>query len=529
MAAILLINCNRLVSGVQYLGISSISAFLKKAGHDVIFFDTAEYASNKDAESYNCFKDNKSRINLEFKHIKDVEAMPVKRPIELLLIDLKNEILNHRIDVVGFSSFSDDWPFTLFLIRKIRSLLSNVPIIVGGIHATVAPEQVIKHPEVDMICLGEGEEPIVELLNCIDDGDIKLSIKNLWLKHNGKIHRNPMRSLLQFTNDFPIPDWSLYNDIHFYYPFEGELFRRGSISIGRGCPHYCNFCINSYLKHIYAKEKNLMRFKPIDYFIREISYLRNKYKLEFIRFWDESFLALPRMYFSELVRAYKKEIGLPFTIETTAQTLNHENARLLAEMGCLSVSIGVETSNETLRAKILNKPIPNEAYERCFKIATEYGLRKVANFMFFLPHQTIADMWRDVYLCRKWKINHASARFFYPYVGTSLRDYCVKNDLLDLDILKRIEDEESIRQVDDLNNAFVTFQGIVLKANLKDKQEARMILDNFVLFQETSLSRHDELKRLLFTEDNADSDIILRDMERKVYKKRFKEEPIVVC
>jgi len=462
MAAILLINCNRLVSGVQYLGISSISAFLKKAGHDVIFFDTARYASNKDAESQNCFKDNKSRINLEFKHIQNKEAMPVKRPIELLLIDLSKEIINRRLDIVGFSSFSDDWPFTLFLIRKIRSLLRNVPIIVGGVHATVSPEQVIKHPEVDMVCLGEGEAPIVELLNCIDNGRIKLSIKNLWLKHKGKIYRNSIRDLLQFNSDFPMPDWSLYNDINFYYPFEGKLFRRGSISVGRGCPYYCKFCINSFLRHIYAKEKNLLRFKPIEYFIREVSYLKNKYRLEFIRFWDESFLALPQRYLLELAKVYKKEIGLPFTIETTAQTVNHRNAKLLVEMGCLSVSIGVETSNENLRTKILNKPIANEVYDRCFKIATEYGLRKVANFMFFLPHQSIADMWQDVYMCKKWKINHASARFFYPYAGTGLRDYCLKHDLLDLNILKKIEDEESVRQISDLNKSFVTFQDTVL-------------------------------------------------------------------
>lgn len=528
MATILLINCNRLVSGVQYLGISSISAFLKKEGHNVFFFDTAHYAGNKDAESNNCFKDNKSRINLEFKHIQNKDAMPVKRPVQLLLADLSREILNRRIDIVGFSSFSDDWPFTLFLIRKVRGLLPKVSIIVGGIHATVSPEQVIKHPEVDMLCIGEGEGPVVELLNCIDDGRIKTGIKNLWIKHEGKIYRNSMGGLLQFNGDFPMPDWSLYNDVNFYYPFEGKLFRRGSISIGRGCPYYCGFCINSFLRHIYAKERSLLRFKPVEYFIREVFYLKSKYSLEFIRFWDESFLALPQRYLSELAKSYKKEIGLPFTIETTAQTLTNSNARLLVEMGCLSVSIGVETSNETLRAKVLNKPTPNAVYDRCFKVATEYGLRKVANFMFFLPHQKMADMWNDVYMCKKWKINHASARFFYPYPGTGLRDYCLKHDFIDLSILKKIEDEESVGQVNDLNKGFITFQDTVLKVGLRDKQEARMILDNFILFQEAPLSMHDELKGLLLAENERSTDTILREIERKVYKKRFKEEPLEV-
>ena len=113
MATILLIHCNRLVSGVQYPGISSLSAFVKKAGHEFIFFDVANYTSDKSIESYRYYKDRKLHIDLEFRHIKNRNAIPFKKPIKTLLADLETEILGRKIDVIGFSSFSDDWPFAL--------------------------------------------------------------------------------------------------------------------------------------------------------------------------------------------------------------------------------------------------------------------------------------------------------------------------------------------------------------------------------------------------------------------------------
>ncbi|MCX5695179.1 MAG: radical SAM protein [Candidatus Omnitrophica bacterium] len=521
----LLVHCNRLVSGVQYPGISSIAAFVKRAGHRVIFFDTAHYTDSRSMESYSAYRDIKTRIDLEFKGIKNKQLMPSKKPIDILLWDLENEFAKNRIDIIGFSSFSDDWPFALFLIKKVHAIEPNLPIIVGGIHAIVSPEQVIKHDEVSMVCVGEGEMPIVELLNSIDAGRIDLNIRNLWIRHEGKIIQNPRRPLLAFSENLPMLDWSLYSGIHFYFPFDGKLYRRGSVFMGRGCPYSCSFCINNFIKKIYPKEQGRTYLKSVEYLIKEIVFLKNNYNLEFLRFWDQTFLAMPKGYLSEFAKAYNKEVRLPFTIETMAQTVTHENAKMLVTMGCQSVSVGVETSNENLRKNILNKPIKNEVYDRCFKILSEYGLRKVANFMFFLPHQTLDDMWEDVSMCKRWGIDHPSARIFYPYRGTQLREYCLNNDLLDLDLLERIENENAIGEIGNLNENHVTFQDTVLKFDNKLKEEGRRLLDNFILFQETEESAYVDVRKLLIKND-MDSNDALRRMERQIYIKRFKEEPL---
>jgi len=523
MATILMIHCNRLVSGVQYPGMSSLSAFSKRAGHNFVFFDTANYTSQNTSESYRSYKDNRFRIDLEFRHIKDKEAMPFKKPLPELLTDLKREISSRKIDMVGVSSFSDDWAFALFIIKKVRAILPSVPIVVGGVHATVNPNGVIKHPEVTAVCVGEGEEALVELLDSIDRGRIDTSIKNLWIKDAGKVIKNALRPLIKLDDDFPRLDWSLYNDTNFYYPFEGKLFRRGSVFVARGCPYSCSFCINDLFKRTYPGSSQC-RFKSLEYAINELAYLKNEYRLEFLRFWDETFLAMPRKFLLDFAKAYKEKIDLPFTIETTAPTINEENAGMLADMGCQSVSIGVETSNERLRKGLLGKPISDSAYDKCFKILTECGLRKVANLMFFLPHQTLDDMWADVYACQRWKIDHPSARIFYPYVGTTLRDYCIQNDMIDLPTLNWIEDEEAVKTLDGLNENYITFQDTVLKFDPAVKEAGKKILNNFILFQETELSGHAQLSQLL-DRDEESARNTLRKLEIEVYKKRFGEEP----
>ncbi|MBP7055356.1 MAG: B12-binding domain-containing radical SAM protein [Candidatus Omnitrophica bacterium] len=525
MATILMVYCNRLVSGVQYSGIASMSAFAKRGGHKYLLFDAAAYTNEKKAGSYRSYKDNKFLIDLEFRPITNAEVMPFKKPMAELLADLESELLKSKVDVVGFSSFSDDWPFTLFLIRKVRAMLPSTPIIVGGVHATVAPDEVIKHEEVTMLCVGEGEEALVELLDSIDKGQIDTAIQNLWIKTGDAVIKNSLRPLVRLDGSFPKADWTLYNDMHFYYPFEGKLFRRGSVFASRGCPYSCSYCINDLFMRLYAGDKPC-RFKGVSYLIDEISRLKDTYALEFLRFWDETFLAMPRTYLSDFEKEYKREIGLPFTIETTATTVTDERSRILAEMGCQSVSVGVETSNEHLRTGLLGKKVSNAAYDECFRLLTKYGLRKVANFMFFLPHQTLDDMWNDVHACKKWKIDHPSARIFYPYPGTTLREYCMRNGMIDTAALGWIEDEEAIKSLNNLSENYITFQDTVMKCDTRLKREGKKILDNFILFQETEVQSHARLVELL-DRDDYDAKSVIRTMECDVYRKRFGEEPVL--
>ena len=518
MSSILLINGSRLVSGVQYPGISSIAAFVKKAGHRFVFFDTAGYTPVVAGKEQKSSDLSEGTIHAQHKSVPNLKDMPQKKPLEKLLVDLDNTIADKKPDVIGFSCFSDDWPFVLFLIRHVYDTHLKIPIIVGGVHPTVAPEQVIKHPEVTAVCIGEGEEPIVELLDSLDKGRMDTSIPNFWFK-NKRIANEP-RPALEYTSDTPFCDWDHYDDLHFIYPFDGKLYRRGSVSLGRGCPHACSYCVNSFYKNKLYDFGYKVRIKSLEYAIEEILYLKNRHNLNFLRFWDETFLCVPIDYLREFAKIYIDKINLPFTIETTANSISSEKLRLLTDMGCQSMSLGVETSNENLRKNVLKKNISDVCFSRAFSLIKDYGMRKSVNFMFFLPHQTSDDMYQDIGYCRDNNIEVAAPRIFYPYVGTALREYCLDNELIDCSILERIENENAITSLSDLSSKRMSDQDTVLKFDDETKQAGKIYLENFFLFQEIPEWMHGWLFILLEQKDTIPK-AVFNELYTAVDKKKF--------
>lgn len=125
--------------------------------------------------------------------------------------------------------------------KKIKGVYPNVPIIYGGVHPTLLPEETIKHSLVDAICIGEGEKTIVEYLNRLEKGESP-NVKGIWYKENGKIVRNSLRPFIQNLDSLPFPNWDYWNIEKYFKTF----FIPNSLSIlsSRGCPYNCSFCSN---------------------------------------------------------------------------------------------------------------------------------------------------------------------------------------------------------------------------------------------------------------------------------------------
>ena len=516
MSTILIINGSRLASEGQPLGIASIAGFVKKAGHIFEFFDTANYTpvitTNK--------QKSERFIHAQFKPLLNKTGMPQRKPLENLLMDLENTIEDKNPDVIGFSCFSDDWPFTFFLIRHIFNKYQEIPIVVGGVHPTVAPKQVIQHRQITAVCIGEGEKPIIELLDSLDKGKIDTSIQNFWFRTEQGLIINKVRPALKFTSEMPFYDWENFDDSHFIFPYEGKLYRRGGVSLGRGCPNFCTYCINSFYKKKLYDFGYKVRIKNLDYAIEEIVYLKDKFKLNFLRFWDETFLNVPMDYFRSFAKIYSKKIGLPFTIETTATSISSEKLQLLMDMGCQSMSLGIETSNGNLRMEVLKKNINNLCFSKVFKLIKEHNMRTSVNFMFFLPHQTDDDLYQDIKYCREHGIEVASPRIFYPYLGTVLRDYCLDKNLLDLTLLEKVEDEYAINSLSDLGSRRLSDQDTVLRFDDETKRMGKMYLENFFLFQEIPEWMHGWLCKFLEQKGNI-SNTVFEELNNVVCKKRF--------
>src|SRR3989339_777506 len=98
-------------------------------------------------------------------------------------------------DLIGFSCTTAHYQWALDFSKKVKQVLPSTPIIFGGTHSTLVPELVMKEKSIDFVCVGEGEDPLLELVTALMKHKTSFPIKNIWYKRGGKVVKNPLRPL----------------------------------------------------------------------------------------------------------------------------------------------------------------------------------------------------------------------------------------------------------------------------------------------------------------------------------------------
>lgn len=415
-------------TGMKPIGLSTLKAYLQKYGHEVRIFDMAQYAIEGEGADgpitslttkLNIFKP----VKVEERRLLEQKKISKKKLMEVIL----GEIDKFQPDLLGISLLTNNLAVAKEYFSFIKKQM-QIPVIVGGIHPTVAPEKTISLDWADMICVGYGERPLLELLN---SGMSDCSIPNIWFKKNGRIIKNQiLSSVINFEN-YEFPNWDDYSDIQFYKPFQGKVMRYGDVELGRGCPYSCTFCIVSYLRETSGMRK--CQKKRSDKMIEELSYLKKKYNIEIFRFWDELFLLVSDNQLLEFGESYKKFVNLPFIIETTAESITENKVKILKDMGCASISMGIESGNDELRNKVLNKRTSKQTYIEKFRLINENGINTTAYNMIGLPGENESMILETIKLNKECGVKTPSVGLFYPYPGTFLREYCIEKGYLNPD------------------------------------------------------------------------------------------------
>ena len=409
------------------LGVSILSSLLKRAGHKVEFVDLSTYEIEVHRNEDNPFKRN---IDLQYRRVKDRHKLAERVPTTLNALKrlLKSRIEAFKPDLIGFSTMT--WGY------KIGSVFSeffkkhfDIPIIFGGIHPTLMPEEVIENPYIDLICVGEGEKAILELANRIDNKEDINGIKNIWTKTGSRINKNPLNSLVD-VNVLPFLDWDIYSDLQFWRPFDGKIYRMGDVQIGRGCPYGCSFCSESSYRNLYNAEKKYLRRKDAELAVEELFYLKDKYDIGLFRFWDESFLLNSDAYLDMFSERYRREVNLPCIIETTCNSINKNTIKFLKNINCVSVSMGIESGNEDYRRDILNKRfISQKIVIDSFRLLEKANIKSVSYNMVGLPYETKELVMDTVKLNKKARVHTPEYHIFFPFPGVELRDKSIREGL----------------------------------------------------------------------------------------------------
>lgn len=135
---------------------------------------------------------------------------------------LYRQIKRFEPDIVGITCTSLYIGYIKAIAREIKERF-GLPIMCGGYHASLMPDETLAIPEVDAICIGDGEFSLTEYLNALEHKESLIGIRGIWVKNNGEAEKNPLRELIKDIDSLPIPDYELWEDIDEYLYFSEYL------------------------------------------------------------------------------------------------------------------------------------------------------------------------------------------------------------------------------------------------------------------------------------------------------------------
>jgi len=394
------------------LAASILCSVIEQAGHNVKVLDTT-------------FIGGEFRTDIKFSEQKGTVK---KSNIEEYIGDLDNRSLETIIrecvrdfppDLIAVSLIERNYSTTIKVVHLLKKV-TDAPVLIGGIMATLAPEMLINNDEIDIICVGEGEGAVADICNAISRRRSFSNIANLWVKENGRIVKNHLRPLVNLDT-IPEQNWKPFDGRHIYRSYKGRVHRNGSFEFARGCMKVCSFCVAPSLRNVQKNLGQYHRFKTSERVIEEIENKVKKYNLDLIHFGDTDFLSKMRNDNLEaFAMLYKKRIGLPFLIQSGAETINEDRMKLLSLAGCENISVGVESGSDRVRKQVIKKHVSKKKIIEAFKLGRKYKIRMTANYMLGLPDETEEDIMETIRFNRLVNPPAIAAFYFTPFVGTEL-------------------------------------------------------------------------------------------------------------
>lgn len=336
--------------------------------------------------------------------------------------EVVDHVVARRPELIGVSMTTRQWLRARRLVGRIRECL-DVPVIAGGLHATFAPEAVLAAPGFDYVCLGEGEEALLDLVGALESGAPADGIANIWRRGGA---RPLLRPPLELLDRLPFLARDLLDE------------PRGTVHMAtqRGCPFPCSYCGARMYNELYEGTGEYGRRRSHDSVLAELSGLREEGRLGYVIFLDDTF-TLNHRWVKEFCRRYGAEIGAPFSLHARVETVNARMLGELAAAGCQQITYGVESGSERVRRDIMRRPVTNERFREVFRWTREAGIFVTANYMLGLPGETRDDLRMTLELAGELDVLDFGYFVFYPYPGTQLYRVCVENGYLPADHAER--------------------------------------------------------------------------------------------
>jgi len=417
-----------------------------------------------DQQSENSLKtlymNNNRRVLLIYpRHTKGWQAQPwIDMPMGLLciatpvhfagydvrIIDQRLEprwraILQEELDrnpvCIGISSTTGPQLQYALEISRIAKENGNAPVVWGGVHPSILPEQTLENRHIDIVVQGEGEETFLELVKALDTKDSPSTVKGIWYKDNGRIRHTGDRQFIDLDKQPPLAYHLIEPRKYIRRVFGVE---RLSFITSRGCPEECTFCFNSVF------DRRRWRSMDADIAVQRMKDFVNRYNVKGVFIIDSNFFVNMDWGRRVLEAIIREDMNIVITrihiSFNTLRKMNDDDFALLQRAGCKCISIGIESGSERIR-KLLKKQIDVPRLIEINRNLKKFSIMPLYFFMIGFPTETKEDLAETVSLFRTLVKENPraskSVNIYTPFPGTELYALAVK---CGLDVPQRTED-----------------------------------------------------------------------------------------
>lgn len=415
--------------------IALLSQILKDKGHVTDLFDTTFYLFDDELTISNVERARETGLNVRPTLDKDDEDLHFKKTTRSALNDYQQKLEDFKPDLVAVSCTETTFERGYSLITGSRDCC-NVPNLFGGVFPTFAPDLVMSFPDVDAICVGEGEKAILEVADSISKGEPWSSATNVWYREkSGEIRKNPISTPVDINQLPVITDIGIFGEKRFYRPMGGKVRRLLPVETHRGCPYRCSFCNSPAQNRLYGSGdftagSIFFRKKSLDLVKKEIENHIEQWQVEYIYFWADTFLAWSANEFNEFCEMYS-EIRLPFWCQTRIETVTEEKIKKLRDVGLNRITFGLEHGNEEFRKRVIKREYSNKQAVKKIQVLHDFDIPFSVNNIIGFPDETRELAFDTVELNRELNSDSLSCSIFVPFHGTELREYSEKQGYIE--------------------------------------------------------------------------------------------------
>ncbi|MFH1147855.1 MAG: radical SAM protein [Pseudomonadota bacterium] len=361
-------------------------------------------------------------------------------PDHTLWAEMERRILAESPDLVGITCNSGNMDTVRLIVAGLKR--HRIPVILGGSHPTVLPEQSIHYTAADMAAVGEGEHTLVRVMDALAGKDSAADIPSLAWQDHDRIVVNPRGELIDSIDDLPIPDRSFINRANYF----GEV-----ILTGRGCPFNCAYCAS---RNIWGRK---VRLRSVPSIIEELQMLKEhaqafeepsepvKGSSEggealnprpgrwVVKVVDDTFTVNKKRTLTLLDEIVSRGLNcFEFTGGVRADTLDENLVNRMREANFQRVTLGVESGSPRI-LKMIRKGETNEDVRNAVRLLRNAGIHSHAFFMIGLPGETPEDIELSKKLILEVQPDHVEINMVTPYPGTDIFEKLIPKDPMKID------------------------------------------------------------------------------------------------